>query len=294
MRLSGARERRLRGATVSAPDELYVLARHALLDALTALGEHRQALILVGAQAVYLRVGESDLAVAPFTTDGDLAVDPSLLQQLPPLEQVLTRAGFAPQRPDSIGIWITQRQMMDQTVHAVAIDLLVPESVSPRGGRRAANLRGHDRRAARIVRGIEGALVDSSIMTLAALTPGDARTLDVRVAGPAALVVAKVHKIDDRKDSERLSDKDALDVLRLLQGTTTSDLAHRYARLLADERSRDAATRGRVLLERQFASPRGTGVEMARRAVGMLADPEQVSASLVALSGDLLERIGTS
>ncbi len=50
MRLSGERERRLFGATVSAPDELYVLARHALLDALTALGEHRQALILVGAQ----------------------------------------------------------------------------------------------------------------------------------------------------------------------------------------------------------------------------------------------------
>ncbi len=195
---------------MSAPDELYVLARQALLDALTALGEHRQALILVGAQAVYLRVGESDLAVAPFTTDGDLAIDPAILQQLPTLEQALTRAGFAPQQPDSIGRWVTQRQMINQSMHAVAIDLLVPESVSTGAGRRAARLRGHDSRAARIVKGLEGALVDADMMTLASLAPADSRTFAVRVAGPAALVVAKVHKIDDRKDGDRLSDKDAL------------------------------------------------------------------------------------
>ena len=50
-------------------DELYVMARRVLLDALEALGAHRDAIILVGAQAVYLRVGEADLAVAPYTTD---------------------------------------------------------------------------------------------------------------------------------------------------------------------------------------------------------------------------------
>ena len=64
---------------MSEVDELYVLARRVLLDALDALGSHRNAMVLVGAQAVYLRVGEGDLAVAPFTTDGDLAIDPTLL-----------------------------------------------------------------------------------------------------------------------------------------------------------------------------------------------------------------------
>ena len=42
-------------------DELYLIARRVLLDALDALdalGEHRDAIVLVGAQAVYLRVGE--------------------------------------------------------------------------------------------------------------------------------------------------------------------------------------------------------------------------------------------
>jgi len=67
---------------VNEPDELYVLARRVLLD---ALGSHRDAVVLVGSQAVYLRVGEGDLAVAPFTTGGDLAIDPGRLNSIPPL-----------------------------------------------------------------------------------------------------------------------------------------------------------------------------------------------------------------
>lgn len=73
--------------------ELYVIARRVLLDALDALGAHRDAVVLVGAQAVYLRVGEADLAVAPFTTDGDLAIEPALLGDIPPLEKALMNAG---------------------------------------------------------------------------------------------------------------------------------------------------------------------------------------------------------
>ena len=52
-----------------APDPLYVLARRILLDTLEALENQRQALVLVGAQAIYLHTGEADLAVAPYTTD---------------------------------------------------------------------------------------------------------------------------------------------------------------------------------------------------------------------------------
>ncbi len=69
-----------------APDPLYVLARQVLLDALQALGPQRKGIILVGAQAIYLHTGEIDLAVAPFTTDGDIALNPSLLQPDPKLE----------------------------------------------------------------------------------------------------------------------------------------------------------------------------------------------------------------
>lgn len=72
------------------------MARRVLLDALEALGPHRDALVLVGAQAVYLRVGEAEFAVAPFTTDGDLAIDPAVLADIPPIEQALLSAGFHP------------------------------------------------------------------------------------------------------------------------------------------------------------------------------------------------------
>lgn len=269
-------------------DELYALARRVLLDALDALGPHRGAIVLVGAQAVYLRVGEADLAIAPFTTDGDLVIDPAVLAEIPPLEQALMRAGFLPKSQDSVGVWITRCSTRQQVDAEIAVDLLVPESVSPGTGRRAARLPGHDVRAARIVQGLEGALVDADIMKLMALETRDPRAFEVRVAGPAALLVAKVHKISERHGTDRQSDKDALDVLRLLRGIQTEELATRYAKLQADPRSAETAEVGRDLLERQFGSRAGIGIEMAVRSAGALASAEEIAASCSALAGDLL------
>lgn len=272
-------------------DELYLMARRVLLDALDALGPHRAAIVLVGAQAVYLRVSEAELAVAPFTTDGDLAIDPAVLAEIPPLEKALMNAGFLPKSGDSVGVWLAKRRTSQQVNIDVPIDLLVPASVSPGAGRRAARLPGHDFRAARIVRGLDGAIVDADVMTLAALEEHDQRSFEVRVAGPAALLVAKAHKINERKGTDRQSDKDALDVLRLLRGTETDDVAARYTRLLVDERSGNAAKAARDLLENQFGSRAGIGVEMAIRSAGVLADPEEIAASCEALLGDLLKAL---
>jgi hypothetical protein len=269
-------------------DELYVMARRVLLDALHAIGSHRDAIVLVGAQAVYLRVGEADLAVAPFTTDGDLAIDPSVLTEIPPLEQALMSAGFHPKTKDSVGVWIAKCATRLQVETDVAIDLLVPASVSPGTGRRAARLSGHDPRAARIVHGLDGAIVDADLMTLGALDIEDSRTVDVRVAGPAALLVSKVHKISERQGTNRLSDKDALDVVRLLRGTETDDLAARYEKLLADPRSADVARAGRDLFAGQFTKREHPGIQMAIRSAGVLADPDELAASCEALSSDLL------
>lgn len=269
-------------------DELYVVARRVLLDALEALGDHRKAIVLVGAQAVYLRVGEGDLAVAPFTTDGDLAIDPAVLAEIPPLEQALMAAGFFPKTKDSVGVWLTKRPTSQSADTEVAVDLLVPAAVSPGTGRRAARLPGHDSRTARIVKGLDGAIVDADVMRLAALDSTDTRAFEVRVAGPAALLVAKAHKISERHGTDRQSDKDALDILRLLRGTETADLAARYAKLLADARSVDAAKSGRELFEAQFSTRSGIGVEMAIRSAGPLANADEIAASCQALAGDLL------
>jgi hypothetical protein len=263
-----------------------------LLDALTAIGPHRAAVVVVGAQAVYLRVGDADLAVAPYTTDADLAVDPSLLAEVPPLEKALAKAGFFPKAMDSVGIWVTHRPTTASPETEVAVDLLVPASVSPGKGRRAARLKGHDANAARIVNGLEGALVDSEIMTISSFEESDSRLIDVRVAGPGALLVAKLHKIDERKGTSRQSAKDALDVLRLLRGVTTEDLVKRMLMLSGDERSGAAYANGLILLRSLFASRTAAGTEMAVLATDGLMNADEVARSCEILALDLLTAIG--
>ena len=79
-----------------APDPQYVVARSVLLDALDALGAQRDAVIPVdwhAASSVYLHTGAVELAVAAFTTDADLTLDPALLHQAPEIEGAMTVAG---------------------------------------------------------------------------------------------------------------------------------------------------------------------------------------------------------
>ena len=76
------------------PTELYIRSRRALLDALEALAGHRDALVLVGAQAIYLHTGDVDEAIATETKDSDLVVNPALLGEDPRLEDALRAADF--------------------------------------------------------------------------------------------------------------------------------------------------------------------------------------------------------
>jgi hypothetical protein len=50
-------------------EELYQAARHVLLDALEALGQHREAVILVGAQVDGLREGDASSLVSSLAPD---------------------------------------------------------------------------------------------------------------------------------------------------------------------------------------------------------------------------------
>ena len=74
------------------PDPLYVAARSVLLDALEALGPQRDAIVLVGAQAIYLHTGAIEFEVAEYTTDADVCIDPRLLTESPELESALVSA----------------------------------------------------------------------------------------------------------------------------------------------------------------------------------------------------------
>ena len=202
-------------------DPRYVAARKVLLDALVALAPHDKAIIVAGSQAIYLHTGANDIGIAPYTTDGDLALDPTLIGDEPELEAAMRGAGFDLLARDrrQPGTWTATVDVGGES-RIVPVDLIVPEAVAVGHGRRSAPIPRHGSMATRWAVGLEACLVDHSTMTIAALDPDDTRTVTVEVAGTAAMLVAKAHKISDRlkgKKADRLSDKDAADVYRIMQ-----------------------------------------------------------------------------
>lgn len=269
-------------------DPRYIAARRVLLDALTVLAPHGDAIILAGAQAVYLHTGTADLAIAPYTTDGDLVLDPLLLGDAPELEAGMSAAGFHLQpQPDGHvepGIWLASASAAG-VEFLVPVDLIVPEGAASGTGRRAARLGGHGACAARRAVGLEAALVDNSTMTIAALEPADERSLQARVAGPAALLVAKAHKLHDRVASgraARLEDKDASDVVRLMQTTRPDEIAVTLNALAQDAIAGPPTTAALTYLEELFGRRGRPGIEMASRALRTAIPEDRVQAICVA------------
>lgn len=278
---------------VSAADRRYVAARRVLLDALLALESHAEALIIAGAQAVYLHTGDGDLAIAPFTTDADLAVNPRLLRPDPLIEAAMTQAGFelalygGHVEP---GIWTRSVSIEGDDV-LVPVDLIVPEAAASGGGRRGARLGEHGRRAARRAVGLEASLIDHKPMRITALHPTDLRSVTANVAGPAALMVAKAHKIHDRTDRnrpDRIVDKDAADVLRLMQTTKPSEVGATLAALAADPMAGEVSAAAVGYLEMLFGRRGRPGIEMASRATRLAMPAARVEAICVAYTAAAL------
>lgn len=270
-------------------DPLYVVARRVLLDGFEAMGAHRDALILVGAQAVYLHVGEADLAVAPYTTDADFALNPQRLAAIPLLEGLMAEAGF--RHGSQPGIWLTTRHVEDRAVD-VELDLLVPDSLGG-GGRRGARLPEHGNNVARKARGLEAALIDNALIDVASLDSGDPRSYRILVAGPSALLVAKLHKLGERgeRNPERLKPKDAHDVLRLLRGVETQTFAVGLERLRADALSASVTREAIQHLRDLFGRAGALGSRLAAEAAAGLEPADTVTASCAALANDLLDQV---
>lgn len=274
-------------------DPRYVAARKVLLDALVALAPHGRAVIVAGAQAIYLHTGAHDIGVAPYTTDGDLALDPTLLGEDPELEATMRAAGFdiLPQPGGQPGIWVVTVNI-EGVETLVPIDLIVPDAVAPPGGRRSARIAPHGPQSAHKAVGLEAALVDHTPMTINALDPDDDRSITVEVAGLAALLVAKAYKISDRlkeNKSDRLSDKDAADVYRIMQTASPRDLGETLRRLVADQAA-GAVTAGALhLLREQFGIRNGPAIAMAQRSLALAIDPDQITAVSLAFIAALLD-----
>lgn len=265
-------------------------ARAALLDALAALNEHRDKVIVVGAQAVYLHTGGADVAVAEFTKDSDLAVDPRGLADNPRLENAMRRGGFYPAANGQPGAWVNSA--------GIPVDLMVPDALSEgSSSHRGGWIDPHSRTATRRAVGLEACVVDNEVLPISALDPSDTRIFNARVAGPAAQLIAKVHKINERRDQpHRLNDKDAHDVYRLLVATTDmTALGAAFQRLLADPVAESVTQRAIDWLPSLFADgPDAIGSFMAGRAEAGVGDPELVAASVAALTADLLSAISSA
>lgn len=276
-------------------DPRYVASRRVLIDALIALAPHGKAFIVAGAQAVYLQTGLNDIAIAPYTTDGDLALDPTLLGDDPELENAMRNAGFELLEQDGNrmqpGIWIRTEELEGESL-IIPIDLIVPDAAAIGApGRRGARLGAHGNRAARRVVGIEAILVDHDTMTVAALDPADTRTVDVEVAGVAALLVAKAHKIHDRVISgrvDRLSDKDAADVVRIMQTASPREVGATLAALRQDPLAGATTETALTYVGDLFGRRAGEGVVMAQRALRLAVPEAQVSTLCVSFAERLL------
>lgn len=268
--------------------ELLVRARSVLLDALEALARHRESLVIVGAQAIYLHTGRVDLPLAEATKDSDVAIDPRELHDDPLLENAMRAAGFRRDLTKSQpGSWLS--------ADGVPVDLMVPEALAGASSHRGARIPPHGKNVARNTRGLEAALVDHEHTEIRALDPGDARVVTAKVAGPAALLVSKLHKLGDRADQPgRLVDKDAHDIYRLLVAAETPALAGRLRELSDDELAGPVTVSAIVYLRELFAAPTALGAVMAGRAEQTAGDPEAATVAAVLLTGGLLAALDGS
>lgn len=269
--------------------EPLIAARAALLDALDALVKQRAALILIGAQAIYLHTGDAPVALAETTKDSDLAVDPRALSDSPLLDDSMTHAGFHHdlEHPQP-GSWLSR--------DGIPVDLMVPEALAGGGGRRGARIPPHGRHATRRTNGLEATIIDHAPMLISALEPDDYRSVEMKVAGPAALLVAKLHKLGERQDHrKRLIDKDAHDVYRLLVATDTQQLSTTLRELQANELASETTTQAIDYLEALFAAgPTALGSMMAGRAEQLVGNPGITSAAAATLAEDLVQTLRDS
>lgn len=270
----------------------YVEARRVLLDALEALGSQSDAVVLADAQAIYLRTGPDSLPIAEYTIDGDLALDPERLADAPLLAELMEAAGFklaVLQGAEEPGIWQKPAEVNGVEV-MVPVDLIVPTGVAAPGGTRGARLGAHGKRAARKATGLEAALADNDVMRIEALDPTERRSAQLRVAGIAALLVAKTHKISDRIESsrqDRLVDKDASDVIRLMQKSSPAVVGKTLTGLLAHPSAGAPTELAIERFEDLFGGRAGLGIEMAARALRGAMPEERVRAICLAYADEL-------
>jgi hypothetical protein len=249
-----------------AVDPGLVLARNDLITIVQLLGPQARALTVVGAQAVYEMAGDDDLPVSPATSDADFVVAPELLLDHPRIDETMLAAGFHV-LTDRPGIWLRGGS---------GVDFLVPETVAGSGRRSVTLPHDHGTMAVGRAAGLELALVDRHLRRLSSFDTDAA--VEVHVAGHAALLCAKAHKLHERLANEtrrpdRVLPKDALDMYRLMRTSTPAAVARVFKRAARDDRCAAAAANAADYLCAIFG-PNGRGAGLLAAAL-----PDDVAAA---------------
>ncbi len=265
----------------------YIRARCVLLDVLELLEGQRAGLVLVGAQAVYLHAPAEQTHLYTYTLDGDLALDPDLLAESPNIGQVLIDAGYTEgQNPGTFF-----------SPSGIEIDFMVPDGALPPPARRTAILRGQSPATARRTVGIEIALIDTALMEISSLDPTDDRRIELRVAGPAALAISKLIKIEERTSGsrrDRVVSKDAGDYLRLLRYCDAEAIGHRLRELSAVDIAAPLIERATRFLASDLQSRPSQIVTLTTAELDGAEPAGQVETAVRTLSSRLLEAFASS
>jgi hypothetical protein len=213
-----------------------IRSRRLLVTTIKALGDHASALTVIGAHAVHVWVqdkwGPIDMES---TRDGDVVLDPVFVATSPKIVEMMADAGVVPVDQQSHpGIYGYQDELDHDWHERTTVDLIVPETYAGKGSR-SATIGGQDRAALR-ARGLELAIYDRRVMSLSTMDDDYVETVEVNVAGPAALLIAKAHKVVERASDERrphrLRPKDSGDIALLMMVSNPTEIAktmHLYA-----------------------------------------------------------------
>ncbi|MDN4639427.1 hypothetical protein QCD70_04140 [Agreia sp. PsM10] len=235
-----------------------VSSRRVLVDVIERLEAQRDALVVLGAHAVWeVTKHDTDLPPMDPTHDADLGVIPQLLLHVPLLDQVMDAAGLEPADMSRPGVWGLKTEQELPFRERLTIDLIAAASVA--GGRlkgRSADVGSHGKRSVSKTQGTELSLVDKREMELESFEDSG-QSVTAWVAGPAALLCAKAYKVIDRLDPKELErnparykPKDIADMYRLIVVSDGAEVRTIFEEGIARSDIGDAVTEGkRRLLE---------------------------------------------
>ncbi len=234
-------------------------SRRLLIETIEALGPFASSVTVIGAHAVHVWVqqawGPIDMEA---TRDGDVVLNPVFVADSPKLVDLMSSIGVVPALPDRPGIYGYASETGLPWEQRITVDLIVPETYAG-PGRRSARMPGQPGAVSR-ARGLELALWDRHLTPLATVD-APARSIDAHVAGPAALLIAKAHKVRERVEQftsrpDRLRPKDSGDVALLMMVASAASIVEAMsAGIRKHPEIREAVVIGASSLVELYAQP---------------------------------------